>query len=100
MKLIELFKWDFEGEYQQYFYVTDNEDKFIKEVLTHLNTVSINNEFFWADVLTEFQEENKVEGYFLPHPFNHLNEYYYIQDDDGKFSLTKHTTEVKLEEIR
>lgn len=99
-KLIEFFKWDWEGEYQQYFFVTDNEEQFIQETLKYLNTVSINKEFFWSDCLVDYALDAQVEGYFLPHAFNHLREYYYIQDDDGKFSLTKHTNQVKLEDIR
>jgi len=99
-KLIEFFKWDFEGEYQQYFYFVENEEEFIKEALEYLNTVSLNNEHFWSDCLVGFKEDKLIESHFLPFGIQHINEYYYIQDDLGMFTLTKNTITIKTEDIK
>jgi len=100
MKLIELFIWNYEGEYQQYFYAVEDEEAFIKEVLKYLNEVVINTDFPWSDCLIHFKEEQEVEPYFLPGVISHLNEYYYMQYDEVKFTLEKHTNTVKVEEIK
>ena len=92
-KIIEFFKWDYEGDYQQYFYVIeeDTEESFIKEILVYLNTIKINDEFFWARCLENFKTEQQVELY-LDGYIEHLNSYYYIQDSDKSFELEKYTS--------
>lgn len=90
--IIEFFKWDFEGEYQQYFYVIEEEDKekFLKEALEYLNTVTINSDYSWHACLSGFHDTLRVDVDFIHQVYlQHLNEYYYIQDDDVKFSLSK-----------
>ena len=98
-KLIEFFRHDWEGEYQQYFYAVDDEEKFIQEVLTYLNTVQINTEHPWSDCLEKFKGGNVIEQHFLRADLDHLNEYYYIQDDENKFTLTKYTDIYRQEDI-
>ena len=99
-KIIEFFKWDWEGEYQQYFYVVEDEDKFIREALHYLNTVTINSEHPWSDCLEDFKPEDKIEGHFLSGYIEHLAEHYYINDDEVKYTLTKTTQTTKTEDIR
>jgi len=100
MKLIELFIWNFEGEYQQYFYAVEDEESFIKEVLKYLNEVVINTDFPWSNCLTKFRKEHYVEPYFLTGVISHLNEYYYIQYDEVKFTLEKHTVIERVEDVK
>ena len=97
-KLIEFFKWDFEGEYQQYFYVVENEESFIKETLNYLNTITINTEFPWADCLTGYMNKHKIDPSFLNS--DHNKEVYFIDYNNTHFSLTKRTHTYKREDIQ
>ena len=98
--IVEFFKWDFEGEYQQYFFVTEDEEQLVKDVLEYLNTVHINTKYPWSDCLSEFKVEDQIDNCFIDFQLTHLKEYYYIQDDDVKFTLTKHTKTYKTEDIK
>ena len=100
-QLIEIFSWQYEGEYEQYFFTVEDENRFIKDVLLYLNTVQIKKEFPWGNILSEFQQENRIEGYFLIGDIPHLRTTYYIDFSysDG-FSIDKRTVEYKREEIK
>ena len=91
-KLIELFKWDYEGEYQQYFYVVEDEESFVKEVLKYLNEVQIKEEFYWDSCLENFKEDDRIQSINLvnSHIF-HLDEVYFIDYVNKNFSLSKRT---------
>ena len=108
-KIIEFFKWDYEGEFQQYHYVIEEEKEndFINEVLNYLNNVHTKDEYPWADCLTEFKYEDRItlpfkitDGYL-----EHLGEYYYINEQGGykdgfTFTLNKITFIKKEEEYK
>lgn len=98
--LVEFFKWDFEGEYQQYIYAVDNEEELVKEALSYLNEVTINKDCHWADCLEGFKPELRVYPDILGWELKHLRVYYLIQDNDTSFGLTKCTNIIDMEDIR
>jgi len=100
MKLIEFFKWDHEGEYQQYFYAVEDEKAFVQDVLKYLNTVHIKTDYPWADSLCGFKAEEYVDPYFLHSYIDHLREYYYINYNNDAFTLTKQIERIDKEEFK
>ena len=97
--LIEIFQWQYEGEYEQYFYAIDNEEVFIKEMMKHLNTVEIKEEFPWSDPLGSYKQEFAVKKCL--EGTEHLRETYFLDFDHGSnFTLNKRITEYKHERIK
>jgi len=100
-KLIEIFNWKHEGEYDQYFFIVDDEKTFIRLMMYHLNNVRIKEEYPWSESLSDYQEHKQIEPYFLLGDIPHLRETYYI--DFGYrtgFTLSKRTLDYKSEEIK
>jgi hypothetical protein len=85
--IIEFFKWDYEGEYQQYFYVTENEKELVKEVLRYLNEEKLKEPYPWDMCLSSFKEEDRVIVDFGDNSYiTHLNRFYYINYSEGEQS--------------
>lgn len=101
MKLIEIFMWQYEGEYEQYFFVTENEKQFIKDMIMYLNDIQSKKEFPWSSVLSDFQEDNQIEGYFLIGHVAHLKETYFLDFDyQNFFSVEKRSITFNKEQIK
>ena len=100
-KLIEIFMWQHEGEYEQYFFTVENEKLFIKDMMTYLNTIQVKDEFPWNNPLSEFKNEEQVERYFLLGDTPHLRKTYYLNFNyHSNFTIDKRTLEFKREEIK
>ena len=99
-QLIEIFMWQYEGEYEQYFFVVDEEETFIKEVMTYLNTEQVKQEFPWSNPLGEFKEEQQVSGNFLTDRIQHLKDTYFLDFDYGtNFHMVKRTTTFESKKV-
>ena len=98
--LIEVFQWQHEGEFTQCFFIAEDENVFVQEMLTHLNTVAVKDEFPWSDPLMHFKEEQQVAPFFLNNA-EHINDTYFLEFEySSGFSLSKRTTEYKHEAVK
>ena len=82
-KIIEIFKWGYEGEYYQYFYVVDDEEEteFIAQANEYLKTKQNKKEFFWSEPLHKFKPHKQVSIIFSPYShINHLKGFYVIEE--------------------
>lgn len=80
-KIIEVFKWLHEGEFNQYFFVIeeDKEDNFIKDMMTYLNEEVTKKEFPWSNPLDEFRVDNQVYVDFGSNSYiTHLKTTYFL----------------------
>ena len=94
-KLVEVYNPLFEGEYDQYFFVIDDEEIFIQDLKEHLE--EIDNEFPMFNPLGDFMEYLQVD---VPlHNQDHLGEFYFINYWDGKWLIEKHVYELNSKEI-
>ncbi len=99
-KLIEIFQWHHEGEYEQSFYVVNDEEQFIKDMMEYLNTEQVKEEYPWSDSLSDFLEELQVEPYFLSR-MEHINDTYFLNFGYSTgFTLSKRTLDYKSEDIK
>ena len=101
-KVIEFFMWQYEGEYEQYFYVTDNEEEFVKEVINYLEEVQCKKQFPWSNTLVGFKPLKQVQIDFMDNNIVHLSETYFL-DFKGygtnRFSVEKRVTTFKTEKF-
>jgi hypothetical protein len=85
-KLIELFRWGYEGEYQQNFFVVneEEEDKFIKDFKSFAKEAIIHSHFGFARLSFEnFKHKDKEVNVKLIGHLEHLSEYYYYDDNSN-----------------
>lgn len=90
-QLIEIFRWGYEGEYDQYFYAVDSEkiDEFIKEANMYLKKVCPKREFFWNAPLDEYKPGSQIKLNFGPNiVIGHIEpKFHIVEGEFGKREL-------------
>lgn len=101
-KIIEIFTWQYEGEYEQYFFAVTNETKFIEQLIKHLSEVQVKKEFPWSRIVDGFLEHQRVGIDFIDNNVTHLKETYFV-DFEGygtnKFSVDKRVMDYEYEKF-
>ena len=89
-EIIEIFNWEHEGEYCQYFYAVENVDEFLEQTTKYLNSNKVlESKFPWHDPLQHYALDKRVSISFGSNAdINHLATTYYL-DYNNKYEVEK-----------